>query len=175
MTYGRRRSRPFQVTEQLMALAKPEAIFLHCLPAKRGEEVAASVIDGPQSVVWQQSANRMPTEEALLLALTRRLDETGSTTVRTVVALGGNALLRRGEPAEAAIQRAHVLEAAPALAALALRDELVITHGNGPQVGLLALEAEAYKDVTPYPLDVLGAESTGDDRLSALPGPPQSS
>jgi ornithine carbamoyltransferase len=62
---------PFQVTEELMALAKPEAIFLHCLPAKRGEEVAAEVIDGPQSVVWQQSANRMPTEEALLLALTR--------------------------------------------------------------------------------------------------------
>ena len=62
---------PFQVTEELMALAKPEAIFLHCLPAKRGEEVAAEVIDGPQSVVWRQSANRMPTEEALLLALTR--------------------------------------------------------------------------------------------------------
>jgi ornithine carbamoyltransferase len=64
---------PYQVTVELMALAKPEAIFLHCLPAKRGEEVAAAVIDGPQSVVWQQSANRLPTEEALLLALTRGL------------------------------------------------------------------------------------------------------
>jgi ornithine carbamoyltransferase len=62
---------PFQVTERLMALAAPEAIFLHCLPAKRGEEVAAAVIDGPQSAVWRQSANRMPTEEALLLALAR--------------------------------------------------------------------------------------------------------
>jgi ornithine carbamoyltransferase len=61
----------YQVTVELMALAKPEAIFLHCLPAKRGEEVAAAVIDGPQSLVWQQSANRLPTEEALLLALTR--------------------------------------------------------------------------------------------------------
>jgi carbamate kinase len=81
--------------------------------------------------------------------------------VRTVVALGGNALLRRGEPAEAAIQRAHVLEAASALAKLAAREELVITHGNGPQVGLLALEADAYKAVAPYPLDVLGAESQG--------------
>jgi carbamate kinase len=81
--------------------------------------------------------------------------------VRTVVALGGNALLRRGEPAEAAIQRAHVLEAASALAALAAREELVITHGNGPQVGLLALEADAYKAVAPYPLDILGAESQG--------------
>lgn len=62
---------PFQVTDELMALAKPDAVFLHCLPAHRGEEVLAEVIDGPQSVVWQQSANRLPTEEALLVALTR--------------------------------------------------------------------------------------------------------
>ena len=82
-------------------------------------------------------------------------------TMRIVVALGGNALLRRGEPAEAAIQRAHVLEAASALAALASDHELVITHGNGPQVGLLALGADAYKGVAPYPLDILGAESQG--------------
>jgi ornithine carbamoyltransferase len=62
---------PYQVTEELMALAQPGAIFLHCLPAKRGEEVAAAVIDGPQSAVWQQSANRLPTEQALLLLVTR--------------------------------------------------------------------------------------------------------
>lgn len=61
---------PYQVTEELMALAKPEAVFMHCLPAKRGEEVSAAVIDGPQSAVWLQSANRMPTEAALILALT---------------------------------------------------------------------------------------------------------
>jgi ornithine carbamoyltransferase len=67
---------PFQVTQELMALAKPEAIFLHCLPAKRGEEVASAVIDGPQSAIWQQSANRLPTEMALLLALTRGLERT---------------------------------------------------------------------------------------------------
>jgi ornithine carbamoyltransferase len=59
------------VTEELMDLATPGALFLHCLPAKRGEEVAGAVIDGPQSVVWQQSANRLPTEQALLLRLTR--------------------------------------------------------------------------------------------------------
>jgi carbamate kinase len=81
--------------------------------------------------------------------------------VRVVVALGGNALLLRGEPAEAETQRARVLEAASALAVLAREHELVITHGNGPQVGLLALEAEAYEAVAPYPLDVLGAESQG--------------
>jgi carbamate kinase len=83
------------------------------------------------------------------------------TRTRVVVALGGNALLRRGEPAEAETQRRNVLEAASALAALAADHELVITHGNGPQVGLLALEADAYKAVSPYPLDVLGAESQG--------------
>lgn len=81
--------------------------------------------------------------------------------MRVVVALGGNALLRRGESAEAATQRAHVLEAASALATLASDHELVITHGNGPQVGLSALEADAYKAVAAYPLDVLGAESQG--------------
>lgn len=61
---------PYEVTEELMALARPDSIFLHCLPAHRGEEVDAAVIDGPRSAVWQQSANRMPTEAALLLALT---------------------------------------------------------------------------------------------------------
>ena len=80
---------------------------------------------------------------------------------RVVVALGGNALLRRGERAEAETQRRHVVEAAAALAAAASDHELVLTHGNGPQVGLLALEAEAYRDVKPYPLDVLVAESQG--------------
>jgi carbamate kinase len=80
---------------------------------------------------------------------------------RLVVALGGNALLRRGEPAEAETQRQNVAVAAAALAELAADHELVITHGNGPQVGLLALEADAYHAVKPYPLDVLGAESQG--------------
>lgn len=81
--------------------------------------------------------------------------------MRLVIALGGNALLRRGEAAEAETQRQNVLQAASALAALASEHELVITHGNGPQVGLLALEGDAYKAVAPYPLDVLGAESQG--------------
>jgi ornithine carbamoyltransferase len=63
--------RPFQVTEELMALAARDAIFLHCLPAKREEEVASGVIDGPQSAVWRQSANRLPTEQALLFTLVK--------------------------------------------------------------------------------------------------------
>ena len=63
---------PYQVNEALMELADPDAIFMHCLPAHRGEEVAADVIDGPRSVVWQQAENRLPTEEAILYALIAR-------------------------------------------------------------------------------------------------------
>ncbi len=78
-----------------------------------------------------------------------------------VAALGGNALLRRGEPADAEAQRKNVKLAAAALADLAVAHRLVVTHGNGPQVGLLALESEAYRDVRAYPLDILGAETEG--------------
>jgi ornithine carbamoyltransferase len=67
-----RELRAYQVDEQLLQRARPEAVFMHCLPAHRGEEVTAEVIDGPQSIVWQQAENRMPTEEALLLALIAR-------------------------------------------------------------------------------------------------------
>jgi carbamate kinase len=81
--------------------------------------------------------------------------------MRIVVALGGNALLRRGEPPTATVQRKNVRTAAEALAPIADGHQIVITHGNGPQVGLLALQAAAYEDVRPYPLDVLGAESEG--------------
>jgi carbamate kinase len=81
--------------------------------------------------------------------------------MRVVAALGGNALLRRGERAEAERQRRHVAEAARSLAALARDHELIVTHGNGPQVGLLALQSAACTDVTPYPFDVLGAETEG--------------
>src|SRR5215216_7716902 len=81
--------------------------------------------------------------------------------MRIVIALGGNALLRRGEPADAVTQRQNVTAAVEALAGLASEHEVVLTHGNGPQVGLLALQGEAYRQVAPYPLDVLGAESEG--------------
>jgi carbamate kinase len=80
---------------------------------------------------------------------------------RIVVALGGNALLRRGEPLTAEIQRRHAAQAMALVAELAHGNDVVLTHGNGPQVGLLALQALAYADVPPYPLDVLGAESEG--------------
>ena len=81
--------------------------------------------------------------------------------MRIVVALGGNALARRGEPMTAEYLRANVRSTCEALAALASENEMVITHGNGPQVGLLALQNLAYQDVAAYPLDILGAETQG--------------
>ncbi len=81
--------------------------------------------------------------------------------MRIVVALGGNALLKRGEPLTAANQRKNAKIAAEALAPLCLDHEMVITHGNGPQVGLLALQEIAYEEGEDYPLDVLGAETEG--------------
>jgi carbamate kinase len=81
--------------------------------------------------------------------------------MRVVVALGGNALLRRGEPLTAENQRANARVACKALAPIALEHELVISHGNGPQVGLLALQGSAYTEVDPYPLDLLGAQTEG--------------
>ncbi|WP_025821209.1 carbamate kinase [Shewanella marina] len=78
-----------------------------------------------------------------------------------VVALGGNALLRRGEPLEAETQRQNIITAAKTIAAIAEEYNVVLVHGNGPQVGLLALQGLEYKKVSPYPLDVLGAETQG--------------
>ena len=81
--------------------------------------------------------------------------------MRVIVALGGNALLRRGQPLTAENQRANARVACEALAPLALEHELVISHGNGPQVGLLALQGSAYTAVDTYPLDLLGAQTEG--------------
>src|SRR6185295_9888239 len=81
--------------------------------------------------------------------------------MRVVVALGGNALLRRGQPMTVGNQRENVAVACDHLAPIAEHHELVISHGNGPQIGLLALEEAAYEEVPDAPLDVLGAETQG--------------
>ena len=81
--------------------------------------------------------------------------------MRVLIALGGNALLRRGEALSAENQLANINRAALQIARIAENHEVILTHGNGPQVGLLALQAAAYTAVEPYPLDVLGAESQG--------------
>src|SRR6187455_1483666 len=81
--------------------------------------------------------------------------------MRVVVALGGNALLKRGEPMTADVQRQNIRVASEAMAPVAAGHQLVISHGNGPQVGLLALQGAAYKPDEAYPLDVLGAQTEG--------------
>ncbi|MGZ4609283.1 MAG: carbamate kinase [Actinomycetes bacterium] len=81
--------------------------------------------------------------------------------MRVVVALGGNALLERGAPMTVPNQRANVATACAALAPVALEHDLVISHGNGPQVGLLSLQASAYDEASDYPFDVLGAQTEG--------------
>src|SRR4249919_2004854 len=81
--------------------------------------------------------------------------------MRVVVALGGNALLKRHQPLTAENQRENVRIACEALAPVAAEHELVISHGNGPQVGLLALQGSAYSAVETYPLDVLDAQTEG--------------
>ena len=81
--------------------------------------------------------------------------------MRVVIAVGGNALLRRKQAATAQNQLDNVRVAARGLASVARQHELIVVHGNGPQVGLLALQSEAYTDVPAYPLDMLGAETDG--------------
>jgi carbamate kinase len=81
--------------------------------------------------------------------------------MRIVIALGGNALLKRGEAMTAGVQRSNIRVAAEAMAPIAAEHQLVVSHGNGPQVGLLALQGAAYKPDEAYPLDVLGAETEG--------------
>jgi carbamate kinase len=81
--------------------------------------------------------------------------------MRVVVALGGNALLRRGQPMSVDNQRENVRTACDRLAPIAEHHELVVSHGNGPQIGLLALEEAAYEETPDAPLDVLGAETQG--------------
>ena len=81
--------------------------------------------------------------------------------MRVVVALGGNALLRRDEPLTAENQRSNVGVACEALVPIALEHRLIITHGNGPQIGLLALQSASYEEVDEYPLYLLGAQTEG--------------
>jgi carbamate kinase len=78
-----------------------------------------------------------------------------------VIALGGNALLQRGEPVSAEVQRRNMRSAGASIAGVATDHHVVLTHGNGPQVGLLALQEASYSDIFQNPLDVLGAETEG--------------
>ena len=101
--------------------------------------------------------------------------------MKLVIALGGNALLRRGQALSATNQLENIQTACTQIARVAADHSLLLTHGNGPQVGLLALQSAAYHAVPTYPMDVLGAESQGmigyllDQELSNLLVPERSS
>ena len=81
--------------------------------------------------------------------------------MKVVVALGGTALAKRHEPLDSEVQRRNVARAAAAIAAITRTHEVIVTHGSAPQVGMLAMQGEAYAEVDPYPLDLLGAETEG--------------
>ena len=81
--------------------------------------------------------------------------------MKIVIGIGGNALLQRGQVAEFSTLKINAENACRSIAQLAAKHQLIITHGNGPQVGLLSLQASAYKKISAYPFDVLNAESQG--------------
>ena len=147
--------------------------FMHCLPAlhNRDTEIGAMVFDkwgsgcprghrrGLRIRRARSSSTRLRTD---FIPSRPRWSPRSWVEMRIVVALGGNALLERGEPPDAEIQEHHILRAAQALAPLSVLHDLVITHGNGPQVGLLAVESESDPVLTQaYPLDALGAQTQG--------------
>ena len=173
--------KPYQVNADVVRrTGNPHVKFLHCLPAfhnrdtKVGEEIFQTVRSGrPGGHRRRLRVTRLdrlrPGREPAAHHQGRhgrhpRVVRRGAS-MRVVVALGGNALLQARRTDDAEMQRTNVRKAAPALAAIAADHQLVLSHGNGPQVGLLALQAAAYTDVEPSTLDVLGAQTAGDDRL----------
>ena len=120
---------------------------------------AESAVDGVAQLYAQ--GEFQIDDEAMFAVLAGALSAAPEAMGRLVVALGSNALLKRGEEMTADSQRKNAKFAAEALAPLCLEYETVITHGNGPQVGLLALQEIAYEEGEDYPLDVLGAETEG--------------
>lgn len=166
---------PFQVNAKLLALAKPDMIFMNCLPAARGMEQTAEVIDGPHSVVFDEAENRLHTCKGLMLFLlnlggfgkqcccTQKCCGTTKTGKRYLVALGGNALLQAGEKGTfpEAQRNAHIT-CEQLVQLIEKGNELVVTHGNGPQVGAIKLQNQiAAEKVPDMPLFVCGAESQG--------------
>eukprot|EP00808_Paulinella_micropora_P025347 g3543.t1 len=173
---------PYQVNAALLARTKPTAIFMNCLPAMRGHEQTAEVIDGPRSIVFDQAENRLHAQKALLCFLLdpKQLKRTSGATqaagakaappprqvgkARVVVALGGNALCKPGQKGTAE-EQTEALEVVAQQMVRILRDgfHVVISHGNGPQVGAVLLQNEAGKAQVPaMPLEVCVSETQGE-------------
>ena len=166
--------KPYQVNPALMkASGNPQVKFMHCLPAFHdtetvfGKQIAQdyAMPDGLEVTndVFESEAMSRSSRPKTACTRSRRCSSrrSGTDPMRIVIALGGNALLKRGEPMTADVQRKNIRIAAEAHGAGRREHQLVISHGNGPQVGLLALQGAAYKADEAYPLDVLGAETEG--------------
>jgi carbamate kinase len=165
---------PFQVNAKLLSLAKPDVKFMNCLPAMRGMEQTAEVIDGPHSIVFDEAENRLHTCKALMLFLlccggfeAKKkcccCCKKAAAKKRILCALGGNALLQVGEKGTYEEAQRNAMGTCTELAKLIERGhELILTHGNGPQVGAIKLQNQlAAAKVPDMPLAVCGAESQG--------------
>ena len=148
--------------EQKLALASPDVLYLHCLPADRGREVTDAVIDGPHSVVWDEAENRMHTGKALM-ALTMGGYPDVTKRRSAVVAIGGNSLIKDTMHQSVRDQYVAAGETCWHIASM-IKDgwDVAIGHGNGPQVGFILRRSElAAAELHEVPLDVCGADSQG--------------
>ena len=165
---------PYQVNaDVLAATGNPEVKFMHCLPAlhNRDTEVGEQIyerrgltaLEVTDEVFESPGFRRVrPGREPAAHDQGGHGRDPGEADMRVVAALGGNALLERGERPDAEIQESHIARAAAALSPMLREHDLVITHGNGPQVGVLAIESAGDPSLSrPYPLDVLGAQTQG--------------
>ncbi len=167
---------PYQVNSAVLkATGNPLVKFMHCLPAlhNRDTEIVAKQIYAKRGLdVRWKSPTKSSSRQPPWCSMKRRTGcprlqgphdrHARPAVMRIVAALGGNALLERGEKPDEDIQEHHVQQAVTALAPLARSEDLVVTHGNGPQVGMLALESASDPALTrPYSLDVLGAQTQG--------------
>lgn len=152
---------PFQVTVEKLRLAKPDCIFMNCLPADRTAEQTAEVIDGPQSIVFDQAENRLHAQKALLCFLLNA--GPFHQAKRILIALGGNALIQAKEKGTFEEMKLNCENTAAQIADLiAAGHSVSVTHGNGPQAGAVYLQNDIAKDRVPMmPLFVCGAETQG--------------
>ncbi|KAL0233429.1 hypothetical protein PCE1_001944 [Barthelona sp. PCE] len=152
---------PYQVNMEMCALANKDHIFMNCLPAMRGYEQTAEVIDGPNSVVFDEAENRLHAQKACLIWMLT--DIRPQPKKRLVVALGGNALRQRHESGSFEETYANCVTTCNELAKIIKEGyDITIGHGNGPQVGSILKQNETAAATVPaQPLPICGAMSQG--------------
>lgn len=159
---------PYQVNSKLLSLAKPDCIFMNCLPAMRGMEQTSEVIDGPQSIVFDEAENRLHAQKALLLYLIYG-DKLfccccSKKQKKFLIALGGNALAQAKQKHTSENMLTNAKNTAKQILSLIEQGhKIALAHGNGPQVGTIIEQNQfGSKNGLPcMPMDVCGAESQG--------------